>query len=558
MDVFFIHGIAEELKNELVGGFITKIFQINRTDLLFRFRRQGRESQLLISTHPDFSRLHLTEKKYPNPSTPPRFCTYLRKHITGARIGDVSQVPFERVVRIVLQKKMDAGLVREMVLVSELLGKAGNVLLVEGERILDCLHFRKAEEGHPRPALPGLPYSFPAPRLHLPEMDPGKQAETASPESANFLPPLLSREVQFISRGEADTSKDIEALLDRYERADFAPRIYTHLDGKKVLAPFPLKTFESAREEIFPSMNQAADAYYYETVMARQVNERRQSVVRRLKQLISRLEKRRENLAADRAKLEHDLKLKELGDLLVANYPKIKKGMARLETLDYRQDPPSPVVIPLDESLDAAGNVEQFFKKYKKAKRGLEFVSRRMAQTEEERAYLESVLFQTEEAADGQELEEIREELQAERILPPPRKETRRKEPKEALPVRRFRSSEGLEIYCGKNNVGNDYLLRRLARGNDFWFHAQGLPGSHVLLRVGPKEPQFVSIMEAATIAAFYSRGRGSGRMPIDYTQVKNVRKPAGARPGLVIYTHQKTILASPEKEKIEKLLNVS
>jgi predicted ribosome quality control (RQC) complex YloA/Tae2 family protein len=239
----------------------------------------------------------------------------------------------------------------------------------------------------------------------------------------------------------------------------------------------------------------------------------------------------------------------------VAHYPQLKKGMRQIEALDFQQDPPRSILIPLDKALDAAGNVERYFRRYKKAKRGLEMTAGRLAATEREMAYLESVLFQVEEAADSEELEQIRQELEGERILIVPRKQKSRREKKEiSLPVRRFRSSEGLEIFCGKHNVGNDYLLRRLARGNDLWFHAQGLPGSHVLLKVGLKEPKFDSILEAAMIAAHYSRGRDSGRIPVDYTAIKNTHRPKGARPGFVTYSHQKTIMVKPDKEKIEKL----
>jgi predicted ribosome quality control (RQC) complex YloA/Tae2 family protein len=161
-----------------------------------------------------------------------------------------------------------------------------------------------------------------------------------------------------------------------------------------------------------------------------------------------------------------------------------------------------------------------------------------------------------EEAADVEELEQIRQELEEERVLAVPKKQRSAREKKEmSLPIRRFRSSEGLEIFCGKHNIGNDYLLRRLARGNDLWFHAQGLPGSHVLLKVGPQEPKFNSIQEAAMIAAYYSRGRDSGRIAVDYTPVKNIHKPKGARPGFVTYSHQKTITVQPVKEKVEKLI---
>ena len=569
MDLFVIHGIVEELKSEVIGAFITKIYQMNRTDLLFRLRRHGGEKGLFISTHPNFHRLYLTEKKYANPLIPPRFCTYLRKHTLGARVADISQDPYERVVRIGLQKGMDAGAVRNLVLVAELVGKGSNVLLLEEGKILDCLHFRRTEEGSTRAAAPGLSYSPPNPsgrwtpnELTLEKMEeimaaPAGERWKALVEKISGISPLLAHEIVFVSEETAsDLWRNFRLLFERYERCAFEPRIITLLGEKKVLCPFPLKSLGPAAEETFPSLNQAADAYYFATVMQRQIADQKQAMARRLRHLLSRLQRRAENLAEDREKFEKDVELKAYGEILVANYPRLKKGMRQIEALDFRQVPPRSLLIPLNEALDPAGNVERYFKKYKKAKRGLGFTSARIQETKREITYLESVLFQIEESGDTEELEEIRRELEEERILAVPKKHKSAKEKKEmSLPVRRLRSSEGLEIFCGKYNIGNDYLLRKLARGNDLWFHAQGLPGSHVLLKVGPQEPKFDSILEAAMTAAYYSRGRGSSRIAVDYTPVKNLHKPKGARPGFVAFSHQKTVLVEPDKEKVEKLL---
>jgi len=568
MDLFIIHGIVEELKKEIVGGFITKIYQMNRTDLLIRLRRLGEEKNLILSTHPNFFRIHLTEKKYANPQNPPRFCTYLRRHITGARISDVTQDPYERVVRIGLQKKQDAGLIRDLVLVVELLAKTGNLLLVDGEKTLDCLHFRKEEEGMTRPALPGTSYS-PLPRsgrLLLSEVTPERMEEIAiSPahekgkELASQISGIssnLAREIGFLGEEKADRFwASFLYLRDRYENHSFEPRIITLPTGKKILAPFPLKSLGEVEEVTFATVNAAADFYYFETVMRRLMEERKQSLTKRIRQLLGRLERRMENLLLDKEKFDRDLVLKAEGDLLVANYSRLKKGMKQIEARDYTQDPPPTVLISLDESLDPAGNVEKYFRKYKKAKRGIEMVSERLNETQKEIDYLESALFEVEEAEDAEEFEGIRQELEEERILPVAQMPKAAKEKGEpAMPIRRFRSSDGLEIICGKSNIGNDYLLRQVARGNDLWFHAQGYPGSHALLRVGSEEPKFGSILEAATVAAFFSRGRGSTRVPVDYTPAKNVHRPRGARPGLVTYLHQKTIWVDADKEKIEKM----
>jgi predicted ribosome quality control (RQC) complex YloA/Tae2 family protein len=569
MDLFILHGIVHELQEEIVGGFITKIYQMNRTDLLFRMRRQGEEKQLIISTHPDFFRLHLTAKKYANPLVPPRFCTYLRKHITGARINEIAHAPYERIVRIALQRRLDAGVARDLVLVGELISKGSNLLLLEKGKILDCLHFHRPERGTPRPAAPGLDY-IPPPAPDRPpadQMTAEKMAQIAEAppgdrwkglvQNVAGLSPLLAREVEFGSDGSAaGLWENFRRVVERYATCAFEPRIVSLLGNKKVLCPFPFKILEPAVEEAYPSMNRAADAYYFETVMGRQMADQKRSLSRRLKLLISRLQKRGENLHGDLEKFEQEMEGKALGEILTANFPRLKKGMKEVEVLDYRKDPPQPVLIALDESLEPAGNVQRYFKRYKKAKRGIEMAAERIRVTEAEIAYLETVLFQVEEAEDGEELENIRGELEAQRILPASKKRKTAKEKREpAIPVRKLRSSEGLDIFCGKHNVGNDYLLRKIAKENDLWFHAQGLPGSHVVIRVERRQPKFQSILEAATIAAFYSRGRDSGRTAVDYTEVKNLRKPKGARPGMVTYFHQKTILVEPDREKVEKLL---
>ena len=503
---------------------------------------------------------------------PPRFCTYLRKHITGAIIADVSQQPYERVIRLGLQKGMDAGVIRHLLLVAELVGKGSNVLLLEGGRILDCLHFRRSEEGAIRLAAPGLSYAPPdASGRWLPnEVTLERLQEMIGVPAGEYwkkmvekiygISPLLAQEIEFLSAGTtSELWKNLQVLFERYERCTFEPRVATLLSGKMVLCPFPLKSLGATAEESFNSMNQAADAFYFETVMQRQMADRKQAMAKRLGQLLARLQRRRENLLLDQQKFKNDVELKVHGEILVANYPKLKKGMRQIEALDYRQEPPRSILISLDEALDPAGNVERYFKRYKRAKRGLEISSERTAKTEREIAYLESVLFQVEEAEDAEQLEEIRSELEEGRILAVPKKQESAKEKKEkAVPVRRFRSSEGLEIYCGKHNIGNDYLLRKIARGNDLWFHAQGLPGSHILLKVGPQEPKFNSIVEAAMIAAYYSRGKDSGRVAVDYTPVKNIHKPKGARPGFVTYSHQKTVMVKPDKEKVEKLTIIS
>lgn len=568
MDVFILRGIVAELERELIGGFISKIYQLNRYDLLFRLRRQGQERDLLISTHPDFFRIHLTDKKYPTPPTPPRFGAFLRKHINGARVVDVFQERYERVIRINLERLLDAHLKRQLLLLIELLGKKSNVLLLEGGKILDALHWRKNTAGGERIILPGQNY-HPLPstnRLIPSKVIPELMAQLASfppdkkrpaiMERISGLPPLLAKEMEFASADNPLQMEEIfQSFCQRYASAKFEPQIITLLSGQKILCPWPLKFLEETDKESFSSMNQAADNFYYEITTKRQVVEQRESLAKRVGQLLKRLQRRRENLLADEEKLKKDLQLKNLGEILVANYSKLKKGMKEIEAWDYSQVPPRPLIIPLEERLDPAANVENYFRRYKKAKRGLEMVASRKEITEREIAYLESVLYQIEAAEDAEVLGEIREELMEAKILTAPRWKRKRGEKGEgSWPVRQFRTQEGLTIYCGKHNRGNEFLWRHLARGNDLWFHAQGIPGSHVLLKVGTKQPSPSSIVEAAMVAAYYSKGKEAGKIPVDYTEVKNLRKPPDSRPGYITYFHQKTIYVEARKEAIEKI----
>ncbi|HSR09841.1 MAG TPA: NFACT RNA binding domain-containing protein [Thermodesulfobacteriota bacterium] len=566
MDLFVIRAITQELKAELSGGFIAKIYQMNRNDLILRVRRHA-EHQLLISTHPDFFRIHLTRKKYANPMVPPRFCAYLRKHITGARIQDIAQDPYERVVRIVLEKKMDAGVTKTLVLAIELLGKGSNVLLLDGDTIMDCLHFRREAEGAARPATPGLVYEPPSGSGRTPpsEMTRDKMEELvrcgggpvwkALADKISGLSPLLAREIAFgVGTPEALWER-FHLLYNRFDAGSFEPKVAALLGGKKILIPFPLASLGSVSEHSYGSMNDAADDYYFETVMKRQMGEQKENLARRIRQLLTRLRRRRENLAADREKFEKETAFRDYGEILTANFPRMKKGMAEIEALDYRDEPPRAVVIPLDESLDPAGNVQRYFKRYKRAKKGLEMTSQRIEETGREEAYLDSVLYQVEGAENPDDLESVRSELEKGRILPAAKRKKTGKEKREpSLPVRKFRSSAGLEIFCGKHNIGNDFLLRRLARDNDLWFHVQGMPGSHVLLKAGREAPGYPSILEAATVAAVYSSGSASTRLPVDYTEARNVRRPKGAKPGMVNYFHQKTISVKPDKDLVGKL----
>ncbi|MGB9699499.1 MAG: NFACT family protein, partial [Thermodesulfobacteriota bacterium] len=330
MDLFLIRGIGEELKKEICGGFINKIYQLNRYDLLLRIRRQGQEKNLLISTHPDYSRWHLTEKKYVPPPTPPRFSAYLRKHVHGARVVEIVQEPYERIMRLHLEKLLDANLIRKLTLVVELLGKKSNVFLVEGEKILEALHRSPIGEKEKKENIPGKNYVLPqmGNKLLPPEVTREVMGEIASfpigeqwrvmVQKIAGLSPLLAKEIELVSGGDPHKMwENFCALWARYNSGRFEPQIVTLLNGKKILCPWSLRSLQEGSVEFFSSLNLAADNFYYEVTTWRQVIEQKQSLLKRVRQLLERLQKRKENLLQDREKLTKDLQLKAWGDILV-------------------------------------------------------------------------------------------------------------------------------------------------------------------------------------------------------------------------------------------------
>ncbi|MFQ5586513.1 MAG: NFACT family protein [Thermodesulfobacteriota bacterium] len=464
--------VLGELREEIVGSTLSSAHQSDERRLLLRLFARGRTRRLLISAHPELCRIHLTSRRYKNPPAPLRFCAYLRAHLIGATLSDISHREGERIGTLTFKKGTGGGCTFHT-LVFELRGKSSNVILLNDRGIiLDAMRYFPSEEGCPRPVAPNLPF------IPLP---PGGR------------------------------------------------------DGGEEIPKGPHETW-----------NEAADAHYG-TLEEREHFEREKGRLLRLVRRRTRhIERKLEKLNGDWMRAEAYQKDGRLGELLLAHFAQMRKGMSEIAVDDYQSDPPEVVRIPLDRSLGPQENIDRIFSRARKGKRAIEMLKRRIPETEGDLEYMRGLQMQTTAARAIKDLDAIKRKLRRRGYIHEVKAKKGRQGKSE--PIRRFTTSEGLEILCGKNDAGNDLLIRKYARGNDLWFHAADVSGAHLLLRLknGKTATPRKVIEEAASLAAFYSKARGEKRAEVAYTQAKNVRKPKGAKPGAVIITNYKTLSVEP------------
>jgi predicted ribosome quality control (RQC) complex YloA/Tae2 family protein len=501
MDLAVLQKIALELNELLPGGFINKIYQPLPREIVLRIRfRTGGEKKLMLSADPLLGRIHLTTLKIPNPPAPPRFCAYLRAHLNGARIIGVAAAPDDRVVRIMTVRGPETERV-ERDLVVELLGRDSNIMLLDrkSNKIMDCLHRIPEKETGSRVVTPGMDY----------------------------VPPPVRR------NSSAKPLHDLHA--DRV-----TPGIATRPDGRRCLTTeaVPLA------DECFPSMNDAAEAFFGPKLGSYLLEGFRRRLAIPLKARIQSLDRRLKKIEADAQRLGQLADRGEEGELLKANLKRIKKGMTSVEVDDWSTG--HRRIISLDPALDATANMALIFKKAAKGKRGEKFVRERMHRTLEEKSALEESLFFLGEAADLTELEHLADELplHGEQKPKPARKVDAGLTSESAL-FREVRTPAGRLVMVGKSGKGNDFLLRRKSRKGDLWFHVKDFPGSHVILRREGPEPIPIDEMHtAAALAVHFSKARGKGKVQVMVADAADLGRAKGALPGQVTVKAYKTLVS--------------
>ncbi len=569
LDAIYLSALTAELKEKLEGGRIDKVQQPERDMLLLSLRAKGENLRLLLAAGTGNARVHLTESSFENPAEPPMFCMLLRKHLVGARITAVCQPDYERLLMIELECHDEMGFACQKKLVAEMIGRSANVILVDGEgRIVDCMRRMDFGGDAQRRMLPGMIYRLP-PRQEKPPLletnSAQRQAMIAgadrqqSPDkwlldSFAGLSPLVCRELAHRCGGSYDTLPELlDAFVDSVQAGDLRPCIL-YEDGKpRDFSFMPISQYGpavSCREE--ESFSKLLDSFYSQRDRAEQQRRRSHQLFKTVRTIRDRIQRKLASQTEELRRTEDRDEVRKTAELVTANIYRIKKGDRTLECVDY-YDPECPTIrIALDPLKTPQQNAAALFKEYNKLKAARSHLTGLIEEGERQLDYLNSVLELLSLSETEKDISDIRRELIATGYL---RKQggTKADRSKAQAPWR-FVTDDGFEVLAGRSNVQNDELTTRTGRRTDYWFHTQRLHGSHVILRCNGMEPTELAIAQAATIAAYYSQGREGGKVPVDYTMLRFVRKPSGALPGKVIYTDYKTIMTEADEALVRHL----
>ena len=582
LDSIYLRALTGELAGRVSGMKIDKVQMPERDLAVLSLRGQGESLRLLLSANPGSARLHLTTERFENPKSPPMFCMLLRKHVQGAVITALTQPEGERMAVLELDAYDELGVRSSKKLILEMIGRSANLILVGGDgRVIDCLRRVDMDMNSRRQVLPGLIYRMPPPqdkpaflgcecRARLwAEAPDDQKADKWLLNAFSGLSPLVCRELCCRCFGEtspvigelapeqrADFPMALDALAESVLKGEFTPYMVLENGRPRDFSFMVINQYGAAAEgEAYPDFSSLTEGFYLKRDRADRMARRSHELRREVKNRCDRL---RRKLAAQKQELEQTASREELkrsGDLITANMYRVKKGDRVLETEDFYQEDAPVVRVGLDPLRTPQQNAAYYYKAYNKAKAAEEHLTGLIASGERELDYLESVMDEIERAEGESDLADIRRELAGQGYLRTSGSQKNPKKQKEsAAAPRRFVSDSGMEIFVGRNNAQNDRLTTRDARRTDVWLHVQKVHGSHVIISCGGAEPDETTLMQAASLAVYFSQARGGGKTPVDYTQVRFVKKPSGAMPGKVIYTDYRTIMAEGDEALAERL----
>ena len=585
LDGITTSAIVSELKAALLGGRIDKIHQPLADEIRMSIRGLGSGAKkIIISANSAHPRIHLTEISRENPMTAPLYSMDMRKQIAGGKIIDIVQPNFERIIILRIESANEMGDITTKNLILEIMGKHSNLILTdETGKILDSIKRVTHEKSSVREVLPGKEYVFPPSQdkknpllaeqadflfsLHLQE---GRRLQEFLYQTYTGISPVMAGEI--CTRAGLDASDSCqETTLENSERlfaafektmqevkaADFCPAIYYQKENNRIVdfAVLKMQQFQGLAAKPFPSVSALLEGFYQERDNAAHIRQKAQDMRKLVTNHIERCVKKKEIQLKTRETKGMDL-WKKKGELLTANIYAVPQGVTTFKTIDYYEESMPEIEIAIDPAKTPAENAQKYFAKYNKAKRTLAALEIQEKQNNEELAYLESVLNALENAKEDADLSEIRTELAESGFIRRQAQKKGQPKPKRAKPLR-YISSDGYEILVGKSNLQNDELTLRTAEPTDLWMHTKDIPGSHVIIRTnGQSELPEATMEEAANLAAFYSKAKNSSMVPVDYTQRKNIKKPNGAKPGMVIYLTNKTIYITPDEARIQQMKN--
>ena len=580
LDGAFLRHLKKEITDRALGARVDKIYQPNKEELVFLLRTRQEAFKLLLSARANSPRIHFTQYAPENPKVPPMLCMLLRKRLSGAKLVEIRQPGLERLLYLDFDAANELGDKVRLSLVIEIMGKYSNIILVDGQgKIVDALKRVDEEMSSQRLVQPGLTYELP-PAQNKPcmlECQPEEIVEAIVHQPKNQslnkgilnalqgLSPVVCREIEHqVGRGQELFTRDLtqeqrerlrfflERLFTTVRDTAGEPYMVTKIKGKPMEFSFlnivQYGTLASvSRWEDFSSL---LDEFYEERDRQDRMRVKAQDLLRLLANASERLSRKINLQRGELARSEDREHLRVCGDLINANLYRIERGSAFAD-LENFYDENRLMRVKLDPALNATQNAQKYYKEYRKAKTAQQVLGEQIAQAEQELLYVDSVFDCLSRVQSESELNEIRQELREEGYLKAVR--DKRKPPAPLAPLE-FVSSEGFRILVGRNNRQNDKLTLKQANNNDIWLHTKNIPGSHTIIVTGGRQPGDATLKEAAMLAAYHSRAKDSSQVPVDYTQVRYVSKPQGAKPGMVIYVHYQTLFVTPQHELTEKL----
>lgn len=574
LDGIFIHSILEELKCYILNGRVDKVNQPEKDEIIISIKNERKTYKLLVSASSVYPKIHLTKIAKQNPMQPPMFCMVLRKHLNGGRIIDIRQLDTDRVIFIDFESSDELGFNSIYTLVVEIMGRHSNISLVR-ERdgiIMDSIKHITPEINSVRSLYPGIKYSFPpsSPKLNPFEYTKDDFISYINENSIRldnkFFSKIFTGVGSQFSREMLYRLNDISEKLT-YENLgliyQFSKKTFDKIKNNELfLASYStegvikdfycdkLSYLRNCEIKVFSSPSELLEDFYYEKDKADRLNNKSGDLQKLVNINLDRCYKKVHILENTLADCEGKDKYRIYGELLTSNIYSLKKGDTSASVQNYYSENLEYIEIKLDKDKTPTDNIQYYFKKYNKLKKAEEAAKLQLELAEQEIEYLNSVLTNIKNAEDYESIEEIKRELMETGYIK--FKKSSNKKTKTSKPMK-FISSDGIEIYVGKNNFQNDYLTLKFADKRDIWMHTKNIPGSHVIIKNFGNVPD-KTLEEGALLAAFYSKAKDSTKVPVDYTEIRNVHKPSGSKPGMVIYYTNRTIYVDPQKPQLEQI----
>ena len=577
LDGIFLRHIKNELEGILIDSRVSQVYEPNRDELIINLRTFDGNKRLLLSTRADSPRIGITDYSVENPDKPPMFCMLLRKRLTSAKLTAIRQPGLERMLFLDFDSVNELGDKVKLTLAVEIMGKHSNIVLVDGEGVIvDALKRVDVTLSSKRLVLPSLIYEMPPSQDKISietedvesiidkiESSEESRLDKAILNTLTGVSPVICRELSYVSTGAVDTDKDLingfewqklkdalKALKEEVQTPQSYAVTLKNNQGKLFdFAFMPITQYaESAEKFEFESFCKALDAFYHTRESLERMRVKSHALSKLVSNNIERLARKISVQKVELSKCQDREILRQKADLIGANMHLIKKGAPYADVINFYDENAGTIRIALDVTKTPQQNAQKYYKDYAKAKTADKMLRVQIENSTEELSYLETVADEISRAESEQDLSAIRQELISEGYLKENKSEkTNRKAKTLKVDFREFETSDGFKVLVGRNNRQNDLLTLKTANKNDLWFHTKDIPGSHTVIIAEGREVSEEAILEAAQIAAYFSKAKDSSQVPVDYTRIRRVNKPQGAKPGKVIYTEQKTVYVTPK-----------